>query len=167
MVDVLLVGARAGEGVTTKAHWKQKWQRIYDELTRDYPEQNPRWRFEMAHKYMRKAHGPEPPGLVGAAIAAVFKAKVKGESMEWKWSKAGKKGLRAALAGALTVGAMAAGEALLSATDTAAELQGLGAPALLVPVLLGVGAVIRNRLKKKKVNAALGYVTPPGPPPKQ
>jgi hypothetical protein len=104
-----------------------------------------------------------PPGLLEEAAKVAFKAKVKGESMEWKWSKASWKGLRAALGSALAIAVVAFGEALLSSADTAEELLQLGAPALLVPVLLGVGAVLRNWLKQKKKarQAGLGVVTPP------
>ena len=149
----------------TKKGWREVLVRVQKELGEEYPDKPLRWRFEMSHKIMRKHFGTEPPGLVSAAIGVLFKTKVKGESMDWKWSKASWKGLRAALAGAAAIGAVAVGEALLAAADTEAELLQLGAPVLLIPVLLGVGAVGRNYLKQRKKAKEVEFVTPPGPDP--
>lgn len=146
----------------TKKQWRARWKEVYKKLSDDHPATSPKWRFEMAHKIMRNSAGPEPPGLVMAALKAAFAVKVKGEGMEFKWSKASRKGLRAAVGSALAIAAVAFGEGLISAADTKEELLGLGAPAVLIPVLLGLGAMARNWLKqKKKAREAGDYVTPP------
>lgn len=151
------------EPPVTKGMWKARWQEHYNDLSVEWPSASPRWRFEMAHKIMRKLYGPEPRGLLGTVAGAVFAHKVKGESMDWKWSKAIWKGVRAALGGALAIGAVAAGEGLLASADTQAELVQLGAPVLIVPLLLALGAMARNYLKqKKRALQEQGYVTPPG-----
>lgn len=138
--------------------------RCLEILAKTHPQMDLEWRAEEARRRTARATGVQhrPPGLFGLALKAAFAYKVKGEPMEWKWSKASWKGLRAALGSALAIGAVATGEALLTAADTKEELLQLGAPALLVPILLGVGAVARNWLKqRRKAKGAEVYVTPP------
>lgn len=67
-----------------------------------------------------------------------------------QWAKVAWKGLRATLAGAAVVGLYAAAEVVLNGLDSAGELTALGVPAVVIPVLLGLGAAARNWLKHSK-----------------
>jgi uncharacterized membrane protein YfcA len=67
-----------------------------------------------------------------------------------KWGKVSWKALRAILAAAAAFGAYAGLEFLLQAFDTPEELRQIGAPEYLVPLLLGIGAGLRNWLKHRK-----------------
>ena len=66
------------------------------------------------------------------------------------WGKVAWKTVRPILGGAAWLALIVFIESLLNATDTAAELQELGAPAVLIPILLGASAGIRNWLKHRK-----------------
>ena len=147
----------------TKAAWKATLKDLQKDLAVKYPspEFSPALRFEISHKVMRQHYGPEPPGLIGAAIKAAFKVKVKGESMKWELKKGAWKGIRAALGGALAIGVGAVSDALIASADSAPELAQLGAPAVLIPVLLGLGAMYRNWRKMKKQAKEEQFVTPP------
>ena len=66
------------------------------------------------------------------------------------WKKVTWKGLRSLFAGAAVVGLYAAGEFALGALDTQEELAAIGAPAIVIPILLGLGSAARNWLKHRK-----------------
>ena len=75
----------------------------------------------------------------------------KEEMMDWK--KVWTKGIRAALAGLASVAAIAAGEAVLGKLDSPEELAAYGVPAIAIPILLGLGASLRNWLKHRKAGS--------------
>lgn len=123
----------------TKDEWHHEWRRVYDELGAKYPHKDPKWRFHEAHRLMRKSHGYEPPGWLGAALKALFGFAKSGGTMNWDWTKTLWKSVRGALGAAVVVGVLA----LLGAFDTTEELTASGMPTWLAPVVaMGVAALI-------------------------
>jgi len=116
--------------------WRKKWQETYNGLPKDW---DPGKRFNRAHELMRKHHGPEPSGWVGAIIAALFGFMKAGGTMKWDWTKTLWKAIRGALGAAAAVGVLA----FLGAFDTEAELTASGVPTWLAPiVVMGVAFVV-------------------------
>jgi hypothetical protein len=60
------------------------------------------------------------------------------------------KGARALLGVALAAGLYAGGDAFLSQFDTPEELAALGAPQVVIPILVALGAMARNWIKHRK-----------------
>lgn len=152
--------------LVSRAEYDKVFNRSLEILAMTHSATSLRWRAAEARRRTTRVTGAQhrPSSLFGLVAKAVFRIKVKGESMEWKLSKGAWKGIRAALGSALALGAVAVGDALLTKADTPEELIGLGAPALLIPVLLGLGATARNYLKvKKQARRSDAFVTPPGP----
>lgn len=131
----------------TKAEWKKELERVLAELYGSYPYSNPKWRFETAHKHMRRRHGPEPPGTAGLALKTIRRLLTSGGDMKFDWLKNIWKGVRGALLTAIIMVALT----FLGMIDTEQEILALGIPAWLAPILiLVVGAAIpmlRNWLK--------------------
>ena len=67
-----------------------------------------------------------------------------------KWGKVSWKALRAILGAAAAFALYAGAQFLLAAFDSREELLQIGAPEYLVPILLGLGAGLRNWLKHRK-----------------
>ena len=122
---------------SAQREWRKKWQETYNGLPRH---KSPGWRFNEAHRLMRKHHGHEPPGLFGVLLKTLFGwMKAGGTGMSWDWTKTLWKSIRAALG-------MAVGLAVLSflgGFDSEAELAVAGVPKWLAPLgAMGVAAII-------------------------
>jgi hypothetical protein len=73
--------------------------------------------------------------------------------MQFDWAKGIWKGVRGALGVALAAALYAGGDVFLSHFDTPQELAAVGTPAVVIPILVGLGALLRNYLKHRKPKA--------------
>lgn len=134
----------------TKHDWHEKWREVYNDLPMG---RDPKWRFNEAHRIMRKRYGYEPSGWLSIVLKAVFGFAKTGGNVDFSWMKNLWKAVRAGLGLALAAMLYAGFDVLSRQFDTPEELAGLGAPQFLIPLLLAVLVSLRNWLKhKKRVN---------------
>jgi len=122
--------------------WRRKWRQTHNGLPLD---KSPGWRFNEAHRLMRKHHGHEPPGLFGVLIKTLFGwMKAGGTNMSWDWTKTLWKSVRAQLGAGFFLFMLG----VMEAYDTRAELEAAGMPGFLAPLaaigVMGAIAWARN-----------------------
>jgi hypothetical protein len=71
--------------------------------------------------------------------------------MQFDWAKTAWKGVRAGLGVALAAALYAGVGVLLEQFDSPEELAALGLPAVAIPILVALGAMLRNWLKHRKM----------------
>lgn len=135
---------------------RAEWDRIYDGhfgvLFHHYPEKDPGWRRAKAHERTGIETGVRhrPPGMLGIVLRTLAAYLKGGGNVEFNWSKNAWKGLRAALGLAAAAALYSGGELLLSQFDTPEELAAIGAPAIVIPLLVALGAMARNYIKQRR-----------------
>lgn len=129
----------------TRRQWDARWRVHFAELRALRPDLKPDWAQRNALRSTKVELGPRPPGAAGLAVKLAVDYLKGGGKMDW--SKTTWKTIRPILSAAAMLGVYAAAKSILDATDTADELLNIGVPAIVVPVLLGIGAGARNWLK--------------------
>ena len=136
----------------TRGQWDRRFYKAFRALRRSRPDLSPEWARRNAHRSTTVELGPRPPGTVGLALGALGGYLSGGANV--KWGKVAWKTLRPLLGAAALAAAYEGGRILLEMTDTAGELQELGAPVFVIPILLALGAGLRNWLKHRKAPKA-------------
>ena len=131
-----------------RSKWDRRFWQAFRALRQSRPDLPLEWARRNAYRSVTVELGPRPPGTAGLILRALAGFVAGGAQM--KWNKVSWKALRGIGAGALAFGAYAALEFLLHAFDTPEELLQIGSPVWLVPILLGIGAGLRNWLKHRK-----------------
>lgn len=136
----------------TRKQWDVRFWRLFRELRKMRPDLSPEWARKNAYRTTEIDLGRRPSGKVGLALGLLVGYLKGGGNV--KWGKVAWKTVRPLLGAAALAAAYEGGRVLLEMVDTAVELQQLGAPALLIPVLLALGAGARNWLKHRKLPKA-------------
>lgn len=133
----------------TRAEWEAHWRARFNALRNEYPEKDMQWAFLRAHEATREAHGPQPPKMRAHLLKLAWRY-IRGEDMEWSWTKNLWKGAKGALASALTVALIFGADALIQSFDTHAELTALGVPLWAIPLVMALVAMARNYIKHRQ-----------------
>jgi hypothetical protein len=130
--------------------WRERYDDLYENLTKLYPHKDPGWRQRKAYKQTVRELGDPPPGLKWALVKLGWGLVKSGGKMDFSWAKNGWKAVRGGLGVVLAAALFAGLETLMQQIGNPEFWQQIGAPQFMIPVILAVLVSFRNWLKHKK-----------------
>ena len=134
----------------THKEWDEHFWTYFRTLRRQDPTRHIEACRKDAYSHTEALHGPRPPSWKWLLVKLGWGLVKSGGEMDFSWTKNLWKSVRAALGVALAAGLYALFEVLSQQFDTPAELEGMGAPQFMIPLILAVLVSFRNWMKHKK-----------------
>jgi len=133
---------------------REEWDEHFWQHVKVIRTNHPAWHLEKVRRRAFSAteglHGPRPPSWNWLFVKLGWGLVKSGGKMDFSWTKNLWKAVRAALGVALAAGLYAVFDVLSQSFDTPAELEGMGAPQFLIPLILAVLVSLRNWMKHSK-----------------
>jgi hypothetical protein len=134
----------------THNEWDEHFWQYFRVLRRQNPTRPLEYCRKDAYSHTEALHGPRPPSWKWLLVKLGWGLVKSGGNVDFSWTKNAWKAVRAALGVALAAGLYAVFDVLSPSFDTPAELEGMGAPQFLIPLILAVLVSLRNWLKHSK-----------------